>query len=100
MVNDEPFLQASWGRVQSTLNINVMGTSWTIKLLAEHRVYTKTGGSIVAISSINGRGMHAPVKPKSAYNASEAVIKGLMGPLAGELGQYEIRVNCISPRSV
>lgn len=97
VVNDEPFLQANWERVQSTLNINVMGTFWTIKLLAEHLVETKTCGSIVAISSINGQGIYVPVQPKSAYNASKAAIKGLMGPLAGELGQYGIRVNCISP---
>lgn len=97
VVNDEPFLEADWNRVQTTLNINILGTFWTIKLLARHLVDTKTPGSIVAISSINGQGMYVPVQPKSAYNASKAAIKGLMGPLAGELGQHGIRVNCISP---
>lgn len=97
IVGDAPLLEASWEVTQATLNINVLGTYWTIKLLAQHLVDTKTPGSIVAISSINGQGMYVPVQPKSAYNASKAAIKGLVGPLAGELGQYGIRVNCISP---
>ncbi|RBA18096.1 hypothetical protein FPRO05_11112 [Fusarium proliferatum] len=82
------------------LNVNVMGTYWTIKLLAQHLVETKTPGSIVAIASINAQSLYVPVQPKFAYNASKAAIKGLMGPLAGELGQYGIRVNCISPGAI
>lgn len=97
IVMDTPILQADWEVTQRTLNVNIMGTYWVIKLLAQHLVDTKTPGSIVAIASINAQGIYVPVQPKSAYNASKAAIKGLMGPLAGELGQYGIRVNCISP---
>lgn len=97
IVGDSPLLEADWDLTQRIFNINVLGTYWTIKLLAEHMIETKTEGSIVAISSINGQGMYVPVQAKSAYNASKAAIKGLVGPLAGELGQYGIRVNCISP---
>ncbi|KAM0219155.1 hypothetical protein ACHAQD_006677 [Fusarium lateritium] len=100
IVMDTPLLQADWEVTQRTLNVNIMGTYWVIKLLAQHLVDTKTPGSIVAIASINGQGMYVPVQPKSAYNASKAAIKGLMGPLAGELGQYGIRVNCISPGAI
>jgi NAD(P)-dependent dehydrogenase (short-subunit alcohol dehydrogenase family) len=97
IVMDTPLLQADWEVTQRTLNVNILGTYWTVKLLAEHLVNTKTPGSIVAISSMNGQGIYVPVQPQSAYNASKAAIKGLVGPLAGELGQYSIRVNCISP---
>ncbi|XEV01217.1 hypothetical protein FSHL1_006504 [Fusarium sambucinum] len=100
IVMDTPILQADWEVTQRTLNVNIMGTYWTIKLLAQHLVDTKTPGSIVAIASINAQGIYVPVQPKSAYNASKAAIKGLMGPLAGELGQYGIRVNCISPGAI
>ena len=31
------------------------------------------------------------------YNASKAAVKGMVGPLAGELGPHGIRVNSISP---
>lgn len=97
VVNDEPLLEASWNRVQAILNVNIMGTIWAIKLLAKHLVDTKTPGSIVTIASINAQGLYVPVQPQCAYNASKAAIKGMMGPLAGELGQYGIRINSISP---
>ncbi|EXL97780.1 hypothetical protein FOIG_10099 [Fusarium odoratissimum NRRL 54006] len=100
IVMDTPLLDADWEVTQRVLNVNVMGTYWTIKLLAQHLVETKTPGSIVAIASINAQSLYVPVQPKSAYNASKAAIKGLMGPLAGELGQYGIRVNCISPGAI
>ncbi|KAI8650394.1 hypothetical protein NCS57_01372900 [Fusarium keratoplasticum] len=100
IVMDTPFLQADWEVTQRTFNVNVLGTFWAAKLLAQHLVETKTPGSIVAIASINAQGLYVPVQPKSAYNASKAAIKGLMGPLAGELGQYGIRVNCISPGAI
>lgn len=97
IVMDTPFLEADWEVTKRTFDVNILGSYWTAKLLAQHLVQTKTPGSIVAISSINGQGLYVPVQPKSAYNASKAAIKGLMGPLAGELGHYGIRVNCISP---
>ncbi|KAI8711468.1 hypothetical protein NCS52_01410200 [Fusarium sp. LHS14.1] len=100
IVMDTPFLQADWEVTQRTFNVNVLGTFWAAKLLAQHLVETNTPGSIVAIASINAQGLYVPVQPKSAYNASKAAIKGLMGPLAGELGQYGIRVNCISPGAI
>ncbi|KAH8434538.1 SDR family NAD(P)-dependent oxidoreductase [Aspergillus melleus] len=100
IVGDTPLLEADWDVTQRTLNVNVLGTYWTVKLLAEHLIGAETPGSIVAISSMNGQGLYVPVQPQSAYNASKAAIKGLMGPLAGELGQYGIRVNCISPGAI
>lgn len=81
IVIDAPFLEAEWEITQRTINVNIMGTFWAIKLLAQHLVDTKTPGSIVAISSINGQGLYVPVQPKSAYNASGSAINGLMGPL-------------------
>lgn len=94
---DEPTFEADWEHSQRTFNVNIMGTFWTIKLMADHLVKTETPGSIVAIASVNGHGIWAPVQPQAAYNASKAAVKGLMGPLAGEFGQYGIRINSISP---
>lgn len=52
VVNDEPLSDADWERTKQTLDINILGTYWVVKLLARHLVDTKTPGSIVAISSI------------------------------------------------
>lgn len=97
---DQPLLDASWEVSQKTFDVNVMGLFWTVKLLAQHLVETKVEGSIVTIASLNGQGIFVPAQPCSAYNASKAAVKGLVGPLAGELGQYGIRVNSISPGNV
>lgn len=97
---DEPTLLADWEHTQRTFNVNIMGTFWTIKVLTDHLVKTETPGSIVAIASVNGHGIWAPVQPQAAYNASKAAVKGLIGPLAGEFGQYGIRINSISPGMV
>lgn len=94
---DQPLLEADWEVCQKTFNVNIMGLFWTLKLLAKHLVDTETPGSIVTIASLNGQGIYVPAQPCSAYNASKAAVKGLVGPLAGELGQYGIRVNSISP---
>jgi sorbose reductase len=94
---DQPLLEATWEVSQKTFDVNVMGLYWTVKLLAQHLVETKTPGSIVTIASLNGQGVYVPAQPCSSYNASKAAVKGMVGPLAGELGQYGIRVNSISP---
>lgn len=94
---DQPLLDAEWDISQKTFNVNIMGLFWTIKLLAKHMVEEKIPGSIVTIASLNGQGVYVPAQPCSAYNASKAAVKGLVGPLAGELGEYGIRINSISP---
>lgn len=63
---DEPLLEADWEHSQRTFNVNVMGTFWTITLLAKHLVDTNTPGSIVTIASLNGQGVYVPVQPCAA----------------------------------
>ena len=94
---DEPLLSMGWDNAQKQMNVNVMGTLWAIKLLAQHFIDTKTEGSIVTIASVNGHGVYIPPQPQAAYNATKAAVKGMMGPIAGELGHYGIRINSISP---
>ena len=94
---NEKIVEADWEKSQKILDVNVMGSFWTTKLVAKHLVDTKTAGSIVLVCSISGQGTHMPVQACTIYNASKAAIKGMVGPLAVELGPQGIRVNCISP---
>lgn len=96
---DEPLIEADWNSSRKLLDINVMGTFWTVKLIAKHLVETKTPGSIVMIASVSGQGIHTPVQAVTIYNASKAAVKGMVGPLSAELGVHGIRVNSISPGS-
>ena len=94
---DEKLIDADWDRSNKLLQINVMGTFWTAKLLARHLVETGTPGSMVFIASLSAQGIHTAGQSVTIYNASKAAVKGMVGPLAVELGPHNIRVNCISP---
>ena len=94
---DEPLVEANWEMSRKVLDVNVLGTMWTAKLLSKHLIETKTRGSIVFVASISAQGIHTPVQAVTIYNASKAAVKGMVGPLAVELGKYGIRVNSISP---
>lgn len=55
------------------------------------------GGSIVMIASIAAQGIKVPEQNLAIYNMSKSAVKGLVGPLAVELSEHNIRVNSISP---
>jgi sorbose reductase len=94
---ERPFAEHTWDESQRLLNVNVMGTFWTAKLVADHLRARGEGGSLVLIASVAAQGIIVPMQSLSMYNMSKAAVKGLVGPLAVELGDAGIRVNSISP---
>ena len=94
---ERPFAEHTWDESQRLLNVNVMGTFWTAKLVADHLRARGEGGSLVLIASVAAQGIIVPMQSLSIYNMSKAAVKGLVGPLAVELGDVGIRVNSISP---
>jgi 3-oxoacyl-[acyl-carrier protein] reductase len=78
-----------------TLAINLCGTYWACQE-AVRRMKLQGGGSIVNISSLNGY-MGRRQFPTHAYAASKGGVIGLTRSLAGEVGAYGIRVNCVAP---
>lgn len=97
VVVDKPITEHRWEESKRILDVNVMGTFWASKLAAQHMIDSGKGGSIVMIASIAAQGIRVPMQNISIYNASKAAVKGLVGPLAVELGEKGIRVNSISP---
>ena len=72
---------------------NVLANNWLVQLVAPQMIARKEG-AIIIVSSIGGlRG--SPVI--GAYNVSKAADFQLARNLAVELGQHNIRVNCIAP---
>ena len=72
---------------------NVIANNWLVQLVAPQMIERKEG-VIIIVSSIGGlRG--SPVI--GAYNVSKAADFQLARNLAVELGQHNIRVNCIAP---
>lgn len=94
---ERPFAEHTWDESQRMLDVNVMGTFWTAKLVADHLRARNEGGSLVLIASVAAQGIIVPMQSLSMYNMSKAAVKGLVGPLAVEMGEVGIRVNSISP---
>jgi NAD(P)-dependent dehydrogenase (short-subunit alcohol dehydrogenase family) len=80
------------GQWEDVFAVNVRGVMLTIREAV--RRMGKRGGSIVAISSLNGwRGdPHLP-----SYAASKHAVVGLVRSAALDVGQYRIRVNAVAP---
>ena len=74
-----------------TMDLNVFSSFFTVQKLLP---YMKKGSAIVLISSIAGfqGGKNALV-----YNAAKAAVRSMARSLAGELAEYGIRANAISP---
>lgn len=81
----------------SLLGINLFGIIHAIKHASRAMMAGKNGGSIICSSSsaaiMGGLASHP-------YTAAKNAILGLAKSTACELGEYGIRVNCISPHGV
>ena len=78
---------------RKVLNNNIIANNWLITF-ATPELQQQGGGSIIIISSVGGlRG----VRSIGAYNISKAADMQLARSLAVELGDRNIRANCIAP---
>lgn len=89
-----PFLElpaAAWDR---TLAVNLKGTFLVLQAVARRMVEASRGGSLVAISSVAGRGG----RPLAAdYAASKAGVISLVRSAALALSPHGITVNAVCP---
>ncbi|KAJ9696769.1 hypothetical protein PVL29_008802 [Vitis rotundifolia] len=80
-----------------TIAINFRGPASTIKHAARAMVEKQVRGSIICTGSVASTlGGSGP----PAYTASKHAVLGLVRSAADDLGQYGIRVNCVSPFGV
>ncbi|PYI04035.1 short chain dehydrogenase [Aspergillus sclerotiicarbonarius CBS 121057] len=93
---ETPALEYTAQDSNTMFEVNVTGVFMTAQAVAKQMIRFGNGGSIVLIASMSGtvanRGLICP-----AYNASKAAVLQLGRNLAMEWGQYNIRVNTISP---
>ncbi|KAJ6079176.1 hypothetical protein N7467_008929 [Penicillium canescens] len=93
---ETPALEYSAKDSNTMFEVNVTGVFMTSQAVAKQMIRFGNGGSIALIASMSGtivnRGLICP-----AYNASKAAVIQLARNLAAEWGQYNIRVNTISP---
>jgi len=93
---ETPALEYTAEDANRMFEVNITGVFMTAQAVAKQMIKFGQGGSIVLIASMSGtvanRGLICP-----AYNASKAGVIQLARNLASEWGQYNIRVNTISP---
>ncbi|HET7002725.1 MAG TPA: SDR family NAD(P)-dependent oxidoreductase [Puia sp.] len=78
---------------QDTIENNVLGTAFTLRVFAPYMIQ-QGGGAMVAISSTQG--MHG-LRHGAAYSASKWAIVGIAKSAAIDLGAHNIRVNVVVP---
>lgn len=72
---------------------NVLANHWLSQLVADEMI-ERRDGAIIIISSIGGLRGSPTI---GAYNVSKAADMQLARNLAVELGQHNVRINCIAP---
>jgi NAD(P)-dependent dehydrogenase (short-subunit alcohol dehydrogenase family) len=97
--------KATWDRVESvteedwafSIHTNLTQVFYLFQAAGRRMIDQGTGGSIVALASVDGTiaaGYHAP------YGAAKAGVISLAKTFADELGRYGIRVNVVAPGNV
>jgi NAD(P)-dependent dehydrogenase (short-subunit alcohol dehydrogenase family) len=90
----ESFSDEDW---QWTLLNNVTHVFYLFQVVGRQMILQGSGGSMVALTSVDGiaaAAMHAP------YGAAKAGVISLAKSFAQELGRYGIRVNTVAPGNV
>lgn len=89
-----PLLELPLADFSDVLAVNLTGAFVSARAVAARMVRSGTGGSIVAVTSMNGV---AAGPNAGAYGASKAGLARLVEQMALEWGAHGIRVNAVAP---
>ena len=91
------FLDYTVEKFQELVTLNLQGSFFLAQAAARRMKKQNTGGSILFMSSVTGHQSHPYLVP---YGMTKAALRMLAKGLVGELSQYGITVNAISPGAV
>lgn len=83
------------GNFENIIQTNVMGVWYVTHEVAKHMKQNSIAGSIINISSVCGADW--PIHNLIAYNASKSAVIQMSKSMVAELGEFNIRINCILP---
>lgn len=89
----EPLLELDWEKLHRVVNVNLVGTTALVRLVAPGMVAAQGGAVIVTGSQLSFNG----AEYRSVYAATKAALAQLVKTAAFEWGRYGIRVNCLAP---
>jgi 3-oxoacyl-[acyl-carrier protein] reductase len=92
----QPFLEMTEEQWDEMQDINLKSVFHCTKLVAPHMVRQKSG-AIVNISSVT---FFTGLQNLTHYIASKGAIIGFTRALAREIGEHNVRVNCITPGAI
>jgi 3-oxoacyl-[acyl-carrier protein] reductase len=90
----EDFTTQSW---DVAIHYNLTQVFYLFQTVARHMIAQRTGGSLVALASVDGI---AAATYHAAYGAAKAGVISLVKTFADELGRYGIRANAVAPGNV
>jgi NAD(P)-dependent dehydrogenase (short-subunit alcohol dehydrogenase family) len=96
---------ATWSKVEdfttevwdATIHYNLNQVFYLFQAAARHMIAQRSGGSLVALTSVDGI---AAATYHAAYGAAKAGVISLVKTFADELGRYGIRANAVAPGNV
>lgn len=94
IIRIEPFLDLTADAWDRTLSINLKGTFLVFKALARHMIEARQPGSLVALSSVAGRGGRVNAVD---YAASKAGVISVVRSAALAFASHGITVNAVCP---
>jgi 3-oxoacyl-[acyl-carrier protein] reductase len=92
----QPFLEMTEEQWDAMHDINLKSVFHCTKLVSPHMVRQRSG-AIVNISSVT---FFTGLQNLTHYIASKGAIIGFTRALAREIGEYNVRVNCITPGAI
>ncbi|XP_038899793.1 short-chain dehydrogenase reductase 3b-like [Benincasa hispida] len=91
-------LELNMSNFDNVISTNVRGVVATIKHVGQAMVKQNIRGSIICMASTTA--LIAMNISSMAYISSKHALLGVVRSSCGELGEYGIRVNCVSPHAV
>jgi 3-oxoacyl-[acyl-carrier protein] reductase len=92
----QPFLQMTEEQWDTMQDINLKSVFHCTQLVMPHMVKQRSG-AVVNISSVT---FFTGLAPLTHYIASKGAIIGFSRALAREIGEHNVRVNCITPGAI
>jgi NAD(P)-dependent dehydrogenase (short-subunit alcohol dehydrogenase family) len=92
-----PFLDVTEADWDAVIAVNLKGSFLVGQALARHMVGHGSGGSVVNMSSVNGR---LTIPSIASYNASKGAIDQLTRVMALSLADRGVRVNAVAPGTI